>query len=574
MKNTVAFALICFLIFVLQLPNISFAETNIFSDNFENGNLGWTFQTSGNTATFANSMGYARIDVSSYANPYPKGYVILSRYIKEGIPPSGQSVSLTFDYKSEQQIQASIHTFSASDQWLGGYWKNYPPTSTWTNETISFTMPTGVGCLFPRFWALGTGIILIDNVKITITSPEPQSTPIPTPTAKPTPTPIPSPSPSSNSPIVSIVFDDGCSSQFDYAYPLMAQRGMKGTYYIITDKIDNQGWMSISEIAKLAANGNEIGSHSKTHRSFTSLNEVTIREECSSSKLLLESYGLKVTNFAYPYGDRNDWTDSIVADYFDTGRDAYSSAPSIMSLPTSQFRIVGYAGESSDGNALPRLKAKLDQLQSGNWLVVFFHNVEPDQYTKDWTISTQEFSGFLDYLTEKNIQVKTIREVLSSSQTSNPSPTPIPTSIPSPTPQPYANLIKSFSFYKTAKMNAIGTTTSEAYKIEATFDTSASNGESALWYQPQINTINAGEIYKFRAEYCSNVQSSLVIYTMSGSIQSLVVIVNLPASSSWKTSQYAEIAIPSGATSLHISFRLFNRETGWTMFRNSELIKT
>jgi len=131
-----------------------------------------------------------------------------------------------------------------------------------------------------------------------------------------------------DTPVLSIVFDDGTISQYTYAFPLMQARGLHGTFYVISDQIrDVSGsshFMSFAELAVLQDAGNEIGSHGKTHISFIGRSESWLRTECSVSKQALESHGLMVNNFAYPYGETDDFVSSIVLQYYSSARTAYN----------------------------------------------------------------------------------------------------------------------------------------------------------------------------------------------------------------------------------------------------------
>ena len=91
--------------------------------------------------------------------------------------------------------------------------------------------------------------------------------------------------------VISIAFDDGIQNLYDYAFPLMQARGIKATFYVITDKIsdfsNNTSYMSIAELQTLQDYGCEIASHSKTHPPFTQISDSQIREECSVSKQVI-----------------------------------------------------------------------------------------------------------------------------------------------------------------------------------------------------------------------------------------------------------------------------------------------
>jgi peptidoglycan/xylan/chitin deacetylase (PgdA/CDA1 family) len=213
--------------------------------------------------------------------------------------------------------------------------------------------------------------------------------------------------------VISIAFDDNYQDQFDYAFPLMQARGINGTFYAVKNQLRDfsfdSSYMSIAELQTLQDNGNEIGSHSVTHTTFTYLSDNQIRQECNESKQILEANGLAVTNFAYPNGETNDHIDSIVDDYYRSGRTAYV-APYLMDVPTSQFRLAGF---SEEPGSLATLKNMVDQVYSTNsWAIIFFHHIQPDAYGVDYTTSTQYFEGFLDYVISKGVQTLTVNQVL------------------------------------------------------------------------------------------------------------------------------------------------------------------
>ena len=221
---------------------------------------------------------------------------------------------------------------------------------------------------------------------------------------------------------VSITFDDGLKNQFDYAFPLMKARKIKGTFYITTDKIrdfsHDQNFMSLNELRKLQTDFNEIGSHSKTHRALTSLSDEQIHNECRISKEVLQSYGFPTENFAYPYGKTNDHVTSVVSQYFHTCRSAYKRPYLIKFFPSNK-ELPGYPGEKSDLSSFFHLKHLLKIVALTNsYAIVLFHNVLPNKHLNSKTtsfhgrVSSQAFSNFLDYGVSKGVQFLTVSQAL------------------------------------------------------------------------------------------------------------------------------------------------------------------
>jgi len=208
--------------------------------------------------------------------------------------------------------------------------------------------------------------------------------------------------------MVSIAFDDSLQSQYDYALPLLKAKGMHATFYVISDRVGKSGYLTVSELQDLQSNGNEIGSHSKTHPGFTGISDAQIQQECSVSKQVLQSYGLTINNFAYPYGDCNTHTDSIVSQYYRSARSAYDY-PYIMQLPTTQFRLLATAGNIQ--TYITELQGYVNNvIASKGWAIIVFHDVVPS--AGDWQTSTQVFSQFLDYLEANGVEVLTVNQAL------------------------------------------------------------------------------------------------------------------------------------------------------------------
>jgi peptidoglycan/xylan/chitin deacetylase (PgdA/CDA1 family) len=62
-----------------------------------------------------------------------------------------------------------------------------------------------------------------------------------------------------------LTFDDGGTSAISHTAPILEARGMRGTFFITTDRIDTPGFLTSAEIAELHARGHTIGSHSCSH---------------------------------------------------------------------------------------------------------------------------------------------------------------------------------------------------------------------------------------------------------------------------------------------------------------------
>jgi peptidoglycan/xylan/chitin deacetylase (PgdA/CDA1 family) len=102
---------------------------------------------------------------------------------------------------------------------------------------------------------------------------------------------------------VIITFDDGNIDNFDIAFPIMQSYGLTGTAYIVANRLESKGYLSVEQLEQMVRAGWEIGSHSMTHADLTQISAGQLREELLGSRYRLEgALGIEVRSFAYPYG--------------------------------------------------------------------------------------------------------------------------------------------------------------------------------------------------------------------------------------------------------------------------------
>ncbi|MDO8742618.1 MAG: polysaccharide deacetylase family protein [bacterium] len=113
--------------------------------------------------------------------------------------------------------------------------------------------------------------------------------------------------PLSRNPII-LSFDDGWKDQFQYAFPILKKHGYTATFFVFTNSIDHKSFFSLAQLKEMLAAGMIIGSHSRTHPYLTQItNQDALWREISGSKKILEDLlGVRIHEFAYPFGAYND----------------------------------------------------------------------------------------------------------------------------------------------------------------------------------------------------------------------------------------------------------------------------
>lgn len=106
---------------------------------------------------------------------------------------------------------------------------------------------------------------------------------------------------------IAITFDDGWRSQYENALPILVKNNIPATFYIYTGVIGGKAYMTWDNLHELVADNMEIGDHTKNHPRLTKIAPEKLDEELLQSKIILErDLHVKVTDFAYPYGNYND----------------------------------------------------------------------------------------------------------------------------------------------------------------------------------------------------------------------------------------------------------------------------
>jgi peptidoglycan/xylan/chitin deacetylase (PgdA/CDA1 family) len=114
---------------------------------------------------------------------------------------------------------------------------------------------------------------------------------------------------------LAVTFDDGCRDTLEGALPVLKKHKVAAIQFIVAGRIGGRNdWdlskddvptplMDVGQIREWLAEGQQIGSHSMTHRNLRTLPYDQAREEIFASKKRLEDlFGVPVRHFAFPYG--------------------------------------------------------------------------------------------------------------------------------------------------------------------------------------------------------------------------------------------------------------------------------
>lgn len=80
-----------------------------------------------------------------------------------------------------------------------------------------------------------------------------------------------------------ITFDDGLASDYEIAFPLLAQQGLAATFFVTVGNVGTPGYVSRSQLREMVEAGMEIGSHGLTHSYLVNMDPRQVQKEIAES---------------------------------------------------------------------------------------------------------------------------------------------------------------------------------------------------------------------------------------------------------------------------------------------------
>jgi peptidoglycan/xylan/chitin deacetylase (PgdA/CDA1 family) len=153
---------------------------------------------------------------------------------------------------------------------------------------------------------------------------------------------------------VALTFDDAFTSFTDLAWPALRDAGLPATVFVVADRVGGRNrWNGRPEpgiadlaladwdaLAGVAAEGAEIGCHSRRHPRLDRIDDAALEDETLGAReILRERLGVVPTSYCYPYGGVGRRERDATARYFQRA-------------VTTEHRLLG---GSEDPFLMPRL---------------------------------------------------------------------------------------------------------------------------------------------------------------------------------------------------------------------------
>lgn len=186
----------------------------------------------------------------------------------------------------------------------------------------------------------------------------------------------------STRPRVALTFDDGYADNYEFAFPLLAERGITATFFVTVgflerdpevmsrlagiwrtprDELSPLAWRQVEE---MRAAGMQFGSHTWSHPNLSELSPAQAASELDRSKAILEDRtGERVDAVAYPFGK---WRQHVDETTLTLARAAgyaygYASLPRAIASRDDQLRIPRFGvGDDTVADLSAKVSGEID----------------------------------------------------------------------------------------------------------------------------------------------------------------------------------------------------------------------
>ncbi|MFC5824011.1 polysaccharide deacetylase family protein [Nonomuraea insulae] len=225
----------------------------------------------------------------------------------------------------------------------------------------------------------------------------------------PSSAPPPSSSPPAKGAVVSLTFDDGLERQEQMVKEL-AERGLTGTFYVHSTRVQAPGYLTQPTLARLAQAGNEIGGHTRTHARLPGLHPDEQRREVCGDRSGLEALGFAPRSFAFPFHEVSAAAEAVVKECgYNSGRGKAGVAAEELT-PADPYDLNTPLSIGSR-TTLPEVQQYvLAAEQREGWAILVFHDYCDDCGTLG--VKPRIFTAFLDWLKGRPVAVRNVGDVI------------------------------------------------------------------------------------------------------------------------------------------------------------------
>lgn len=227
-------------------------------------------------------------------------------------------------------------------------------------------------------------------------------------------------SPQPDGAVIAFTFDDGCLSDYELAWPVLKEYGIRGTSYIapIYQDEGKKFTMTWEQIREMADYGWVLGCHTYAH---VDLSVMTQKEIVDSMKKVNEAFvreGLSIPAVhAYPYGRYNEDVIQAIKPFRKQARKAYYESKFVDPDSTDPYQIDCISADMQTEKRLMEKEALVDKACAESAVIVFrCHCLYKSEVNDmgEWVVQTDSalFKKLVEYCVEKDCRFVTMTELM------------------------------------------------------------------------------------------------------------------------------------------------------------------
>lgn len=347
----------------------------------------WTpYRAGDNTAAFSylpdGTIPYFQTSVSDYKNGEAK-WTYAPQPVQEH-----QYYRFDYSYKSDVPAEVVAEYQLADGQRQFQTLDELTPAGDWTAMTSGFETPPGAITLFVSVVLHRDGTLATSEYALT-SSTKPGA-------------------PHWDQPLVSVSFDDGWESSYQYAIPTLNRYGYKATFYINPSSIETPSFMRATDLEALFAAGNEIAAHGYNHDDMTAINAEELDYQLHEGRDYLQQAGFNITDFATPYGKGDAEVQWYAHKYFTTLRSTETGINTRQNFNPYDLKVLyvdDFTTTQTITDALNQAK------QYDGWLILVYHRVGTGKPSfralrvESTTLDSADFKAQISLINKSGIRV-------------------------------------------------------------------------------------------------------------------------------------------------------------------------